>query len=181
MSSRLIINIRQLVNTREQSGPLRGAALRELPSIENAWLLIEGSEIAGYGPMSQLPPALSKVPTASVIDATGRLILPAWCDSHTHLVFAGSRETEFVDKIKGLSYAEINARGVTCHSGSCSEIYLERAFPPAMRPGHPLPVAHELGETSLMFLVHPPLRERDMYHTCDVTAEVMAEAVQPRP
>lgn len=75
--------------------------------------------------------------------------------------------------------AEINARGVTCHSGSCSEIYLERAFPPDMRPAHPLPVARELGETSLMFLIHPPLREHDMYRTCEVVSQVMLQAVQP--
>lgn len=75
--------------------------------------------------------------------------------------------------------AQINARGVTCHSGSCSEIYRERAFPPDMRPQDPLPVAHELGETSLMFLVHPPLREPDMYRVCEVAREVMAQAVKP--
>src|ERR1700733_1907880 len=107
MSSRLIVNIRQLVNVREQSHLLRGPELAELPSIDNAWLLVEDGAIAGYGPMSEVP---GERP-ASVIDATGRLILPAWCDSHTHLVFAGSREAEFVDKIKGLSYAQINARG----------------------------------------------------------------------
>jgi len=73
--------------------------------------------------------------------------------------------------------AEINARGITCYSGSCSEIYLEKAFPPEIRPPHPLPVAHELGETSLMFLVHPPSRERDMYHTCEAVEEVLSRAV----
>ena len=118
MSSQLIVNIRQLVNTRAQSHLLRGTELADLPSIDNAWLLIEGSEIAAYGPMPEMPagPAAQAAralhsPDPSVIDATGRFVLPAWCDSHTHLVFAGSRETEFVDKIKGLSYAEINARG----------------------------------------------------------------------
>ncbi len=74
---------------------------------------------------------------------------------------------------------EINARGILCQSGSCSEVYLEKAFPLDMRPPHPLPVAGELGETSLMFLVHPPLRELDMQSTCEVVAEVMHEAVQP--
>ncbi|HEY4064267.1 MAG TPA: imidazolonepropionase [Puia sp.] len=122
MSSRLIYNIRQLVNTRTQSHLLRGTELAQLPCIDDAWLLIEDSEIAAYGPMSEMPANLAaQVPRASslsashpgssAIDATGRFILPAWCDSHTHLVFAGSRETEFVDKIKGLSYAGINARG----------------------------------------------------------------------
>ena len=118
MSSQLIVNIRQLVNTRAQSHLLRGAGLADLPSIDNAWLLIEGSEIAAYGPMSEMPAGLAAQaaralhsPDPFVIDASDRFVLPAWCDSHTHLVFAGSRETEFVDKIKGLSYAAINARG----------------------------------------------------------------------
>jgi imidazolonepropionase len=72
----------------------------------DGWLLIEDEHIAALGPMTQLPSF-----PATVIDAAGRYVLPAWCDSHTHLVYAGSRETEFVDKIRGLSYAEINARG----------------------------------------------------------------------
>jgi imidazolonepropionase len=111
MSSRLIVNIRQLVNIREQSHVLRGAALAELPAIDHAWLLIEDGEIADWGPMTDMPDVLAGMTGKGVIDATGQFVLPAWCDSHTHLVFAGSRESEFVDKIKGLSYAEINARG----------------------------------------------------------------------
>jgi imidazolonepropionase len=107
MASLLIVNIRQLVNTRASTTLLRGPALADLPCIENAWLLIEDDEIAAYGPMSGTPPASPH----QTLDASGQLVLPAWCDSHTHLVFAGSREGEFVDKIKGLSYAEINARG----------------------------------------------------------------------
>ena len=108
MSSRLIYNIKQLVNVREESRPLRGSELAELPCIENAWVLIEGGEIASFGEMEALPPGLID---EDAIDASGRLVLPAWCDSHTHLVYAGSRENEFVYKIKGLSYAEIAARG----------------------------------------------------------------------
>lgn len=127
MASRLIVNCKQLVNTREQSHLLRGALLADLPCIENAWLLLEDGEIAAYGAMSALPQNLEEQVSrlksgsepdqperkgeGSVIDATGQFILPAWCDSHTHLVFSGSREGEFVDKIKGLSYADINARG----------------------------------------------------------------------
>lgn len=79
-----------------------------LPSIHNAWLLMEDEDIAGFGSMSDLN---TKNIPANRIDATGKIVLPAWCDSHTHLVFAGSREDEFVDKIRGLSYAEIAARG----------------------------------------------------------------------
>lgn len=112
MSSRLIYNIRQLVNTRADSTPLRGAELATLPVIDSSWIHIEDDRIAGFGPMRALPPDLALLTGgAEGIDASGCMVLPAWCDSHTHLVFAGSREAEFVDKIKGLSYAEINARG----------------------------------------------------------------------
>lgn len=108
MSSRLIYNIRQLAGTRAETHLLRGRELAEMPFIDNAWLLIEDEHIAGFGPMSELP---SHSSFSHKIDATGCFVLPAWCDSHTHLVFAGARESEFVDKIRGLSYAEINAKG----------------------------------------------------------------------
>lgn len=112
MSSRLIFNIRQLVNTRGETALLRGAELSVLPVIDHAWLHIEGDRIAAFGPMRALPPDLARLTgTPAATDASGCFVLPAWCDSHTHLVFAGSREPEFVDKIKGLSYAEINAKG----------------------------------------------------------------------
>jgi imidazolonepropionase len=131
MSSKLIVNCKQLVNTRTQSSLLRWGELAVLPAIENAWLRVEDDEIAAYGSMSDLPADLARLVNrdrsdghsmvsagaersdtgSAVIDATGQFILPAWCDSHTHLVFAGSREEEFVDKLRGLSYAEINARG----------------------------------------------------------------------
>jgi len=79
------------------------------------------------------------------------------------------------DRIMGT----INDRGVPCYSGACSEIYLERAFDgTGWRPASPLPVAHELGETSLMFLVHPTLEQRHLDLTCEVLAEVMREAVK---
>src|SRR5690606_22863453 len=72
---------------------------------------------------------------------------------------------------------EINARGVPCYQGSCSEVYLERAFDgTGWRPAEPLPVARELGETSLMFLVHPSLDENEVMHTCAALAEVMRAA-----
>ena len=81
-----------------------------LPSIENAFLLVEDGIIAAYGSMYELELKVPQLP-AHVIDASGQFVLPCWCDSHTHIVFAGSRENEFVDKIKGLSYAEIAAKG----------------------------------------------------------------------
>ncbi len=105
----LITNIKLLVNTREQNQLLRGKELAMLPCIENAYLLIEGDEIAEFGRMQELPSKNNNPSTT--IDASGQFVLPAWCDSHTHLVFASSREEEFVDKIKGVSYAEIAAKG----------------------------------------------------------------------
>ncbi|MGE5105999.1 MAG: imidazolonepropionase [Sphingobacteriales bacterium] len=108
MSSLLVTNIKQLVNVREENILLRGKQLASLPCIENAYLIIEDGIIAGYGKMEELSTINRQLTT---INATGQFVLPAWCDSHTHLVFATSREEEFVDKIKGLSYAEIAARG----------------------------------------------------------------------
>jgi len=104
----VIINIQQLVNVRKESKVLRGKELAELPIVENAYLVIENGLICEYGLMKDLSIDLH---TTKVFDADGQFVLPAWCDSHTHLVFAKSRENEFVDKIKGFSYQEIAARG----------------------------------------------------------------------
>ena len=105
----VITNIKQLVNVREESKLLRGKELSELPSIENAYLVVENGMIAEYGSMQNL--TLQSSNPKQTVDASGQFILPCWCDSHTHLVFAASREEEFVDKIKGMSYAEIAAKG----------------------------------------------------------------------
>lgn len=109
MSSLLITHIKSLVNTRPEYHLLRGGELAILPSIDNAFLLIEDDTIARFGKMEELE-GIGHLP-AAVIEAHGQYVLPAWCDSHTHLVFSSSREEEFVDKIRGLSYAEIAARG----------------------------------------------------------------------
>jgi imidazolonepropionase len=109
MPATLITNIKCLVNTRSENKLLRGKELSVLPVIENAYLIIDDGVIIETGEISNLKPQTSNF--KQVIDATGQFILPAWCDSHTHLVFAASREEEFVDKIKGLSYAEIAAKG----------------------------------------------------------------------
>jgi len=106
----LIINIKGLVNVRSENKLLRGIELRELPIIENAFLLIEDGFIAKWGSMDNLHQEILALPK-NQIDATGQFVKPTWCDSHTHMVFAGSRENEFVDKINGLSYAEIAAKG----------------------------------------------------------------------
>jgi imidazolonepropionase len=110
MSIQLIINIQQLINTREQTQLLRGKALSVLPSIENAFLLIEDGIIADYGHMYELEIKQPHFPK-NIIDAAGQFILPCWCDSHTHIVFASSRENEMIDKINGLSYSGIAAKG----------------------------------------------------------------------
>ena len=106
--SLLIKNIQQLAGIGNGNQPLRGNDLAQLNVINNAYLIIEGDEIAGFGAMSELR---TKNLEPGTIDASNQIILPAWCDSHTHLVFAASRESEFIDKINGLSYAEIAARG----------------------------------------------------------------------
>jgi len=104
----LITNIHQLVNVRQETKLLRGKELAELPVIENAFLRIENGLIKEYGQMSSVVRA---EPSEEAFDVKGATILPTWCDSHTHLVFAASREEEFVDKLKGRSYAEIAAKG----------------------------------------------------------------------
>lgn len=105
----LFTNIKALVNAREEVRLLRGAELINLPVIENAYLIIEDEHIAEYGEMKKLP--YKPAAFAFHVDASNKFVLPSWCDSHTHLVFAGSREQEFVAKIKGVSYAEIAAKG----------------------------------------------------------------------
>lgn len=109
MASLLITNIVQLAGVSEKNSLLRGKALAGLPVIADAYMIIEDGVIAEYGEMSKFQIPNPKFP--HIIDASGQFVLPAWCDSHTHLVFAASRENEFIDKIKGLSYAAIAAKG----------------------------------------------------------------------
>ncbi len=109
MASSLITNIQLLGGINNPSAPLRNKDLANLPSINNAYLLIEDGEIAAFGKMDEL--VMNNANPEIKIDAAGQTVLPAWCDSHTHLVFAASREEEFVDKINGLGYAEIAAKG----------------------------------------------------------------------
>ncbi|MNU17167.1 Imidazolonepropionase [compost metagenome] len=104
----LIANIKTLVQVRDEAiSRVSGHQMKYLPQIENAYLILEGDRIHSYGPMSALP----MLQINETIDASGRIVLPTWVDSHTHLVFAASREQEFVDRINGLSYAEIAAKG----------------------------------------------------------------------
>ncbi len=111
MTPLIIHNIKYLVNTREEHTLLRGRAMQELPLIENAWLYIEDGTIKDYGSGKGIPEQYRSVSPAEYVDAKGGSVLPCWCDSHTHVVFAGSRENEFVYKLKGMSYAEIAAKG----------------------------------------------------------------------
>ena len=110
----LIRNIGQIAGIVE-AGVMRkeGVSMSETGTLENAWLLIEDDKIACFGSMSDCPDLSqeSGQDTFDVIDADGGFVLPAFCDSHSHIVFAGTREQEFLDKIKGLSYAEIAAHG----------------------------------------------------------------------
>lgn len=110
----LIRNIGQIAGIVE-AGVMRkeGVSMSETGTLENAWLLIEDDKIACFGPMSDCPDLSqeSGQDSIDVIDADGGFVLPAFCDSHSHIVFAGTREQEFLDKIKGLSYAEIAAHG----------------------------------------------------------------------
>ena len=106
----LLTNIRRLCQVETGTGRrqrVSGTDMSLLPSLENAWLLTEDDRIHSFGTMDRLP----ELHADQTLDAGGRLVLPAWCDSHTHLVFAAPREQEFVDRIKGLSYAAIAARG----------------------------------------------------------------------
>ena len=103
----LFINIKELIQVREKAVDfLSGKEMNVLPTIKNAFLLVENGLIADYGLMKNCPET-----TFKTIDATGRMILPSWCDSHTHLVYAGNRESEFTDRIKGFSYKEIAENG----------------------------------------------------------------------
>ena len=87
---------------------LKGKEMAELNTLSDAYLVIEDGCFADYGEMNDCPLTAEK---EEVVDANGGSVLPSWCDSHTHIVYAGSREQEFVDKIRGLSYAEIAKRG----------------------------------------------------------------------
>lgn len=107
---------------------LKGKEMGIINTIDDAWLLVENGKFAQFGSMAQGIPPHNNID--NIIDADGGMVLPSWCDSHTHIVFAGSREREFVDKINGLSYEEIARRGggilnsaELLHSTSEDELY----------------------------------------------------------
>ena len=106
----LVSNIGTLASV-ETAGKLRlqGGEMKTLGQQDNAWLLAENGKISAFGSMEDMPSEGFIVDEE--VDARGGTVLPSWCDPHTHIVYAGSREGEFVDKIMGLSYAEIARRG----------------------------------------------------------------------
>lgn len=104
----LLLHIKELLQVRENYiAKVSGSEMKQLPTLKNAWLLVEDDIILDFGTMDTSP----NIPVSKTIDCTGKMVLPAWCDSHTHLVYAGNRETEFVDRINGLSYQEIAKKG----------------------------------------------------------------------
>ncbi len=106
--STLIINIKELLQVRETSiDKVSGRDMANLPVLQNAFLLLENDVIKSFGSMDNCPTINPEL----TIDATGKTVLPTWCDSHTHIVYAGNREQEFVDRINGLTYEEIANRG----------------------------------------------------------------------
>lgn len=106
--STLIINIKELLQIREPNVlKVSGEEMKTLPTLKNAYLLIEDDTIVDFGTMDKC----KDISADNTIDASGKIVMPTWCDSHTHIVYAGNREQEFVDRINGLSYADIANRG----------------------------------------------------------------------
>ena len=104
----LLSHIKELIQVRNNAPEkVSGAAMKNLPTLKNAWLLLEDQRICDFGIMDELP----NFKVDQTINCSGKIVLPTWCDSHTHIVYAGNREQEFVDRIKGRSYQEIAANG----------------------------------------------------------------------
>lgn len=108
MTNTLIKNTTLVQVRPPETKRLKGKDFSNLPVLENAWISLKGDRIIDFGTMDKCPAA---PPAAIVIDGTGRFVFPSWCDSHTHLVFAAYRENEFVQRIQGMSYADIAASG----------------------------------------------------------------------
>ena len=107
----LIQNIAQLLQTEEQTRThIKGSDMQHLSSIKNAYLWIQHNRIADFGTMDDMPPLLPQI-ADTTLDAKNKLVLPTWCDSHTHIVYAGSRENEFVQRIQGATYEQIAEAG----------------------------------------------------------------------
>ena len=106
--TKLFINIKELIQVRDVTiKKVSGKEMNNLPTIKNAFLLIDNELIKSFGTMEEL----QDFDVDQTIDCTDKMILPSWCDSHTHIVYAGNREQEFIDRINGLSYEEIAENG----------------------------------------------------------------------
>lgn len=109
MSQILLINIKNLLQVRElETSYVSGKEMSVIPSIKSAYLLIDNGIIKDFGEMKNSPKNLENF---NIVDCKGKMVLPSWCDSHTHIVYAGNRSNEFIDRIKGLSYNEIANNG----------------------------------------------------------------------
>ena len=104
----LLIHIKELLQVRDNAPEwVAGKDMSQLPVLNNAWLLLNGDLIEDYGTMDEMPQGHFP----KIMDCTDRIVLPTWCDSHTHIVFAGDRSGEFVDRLHGMSYQEIADNG----------------------------------------------------------------------
>lgn len=133
----LLTNIKQLCNVErgeERKALVKGADMKKMDCIENAWLLIENGIIQDFGDMEHAHAVVAN----DIIDVSGKLVLPAWVDSHTHLVYASSREMEFVNRINGLSYEEIARRGggILNSAHKMGEIEEDRLFDESLERLH---------------------------------------------
>ncbi len=109
MSQILLINIKNLLQVRElETSYVSGKEMNVIPFIKSAYLLIDNGKIKDFGEMKNSPKNLENF---NIVDCKGKMVLPSWCDSHTHIVYAGNRSNEFIDRIKGLSYNEIANNG----------------------------------------------------------------------
>ena len=121
----LVKNIGKIVGI-ETAGRLRlcGGEMDRLETLDDAWLLADDGRIAAFGRME----TLGEMAADRTVDAEGGMLFPSFCDSHTHLVYAGSREREFLDKINGLSYEEIAAAGASSIRPTCCTKPRKRSF-----------------------------------------------------
>ena len=125
--SKLIINIKELIQVRDRNiSFLSAKEMGTLPSINNAYLLIENGKISDFGKMSEI----SKIDNVETIDAKNKIVLPCWCDSHTHSVYTGNRSDEYLQRIKGVSYQEIanNGGGILKSSRQINSISEDELF-----------------------------------------------------